>query len=130
MKTLILSALIVMTLNAKDHNWQTGTVIDSYVNSNYVGQTGGPSEGCPSCASLPINVTIQTIVIAADDYTYTANQLLRWKWTKAAAVVVNTPVKFAVEIGKQKNTALGGKLFLIDGEGKQYELNITKQIHN
>ena len=68
---------------------------------------------------LPDKHRHQTVVIAGDDYTYTAQRRLRWLWTKEAVLIVNTPVKFAVE---------KRKLFLVDDDGKNYEFDIVKQV--
>lgn len=105
MKTFILSAILVITLSAKDRNWQMGKVTDEATTTNtYAGQAPR-----------------QTVVIACAGYTYTAELILRWRWSKDANLTVNTPVKFAVE---------RRKLFLVDDSGKQYELNIVKRVKN
>jgi hypothetical protein len=44
---------------------------------------------------------------------------LRWKWSKPANLTVNGPVKFAVE---------KRKLFVIDEDGKEHEMEIVKKV--
>ena len=118
MKLLIVSALIVITLNAKDRNWEPGKVIDQEVTTRDAGQAG---------QGHPTNIVTQTVVIAGDDYSaplgrfyqeYMAQRQLH-VWSKTAVLIVNTPVKFAVE---------KRKLYLVDDDGKNYEFDIVKQV--
>jgi hypothetical protein len=113
MKTLILAGIIAVSATAKDHNWQTGKMIDTQISTRYAGQTGGNGN------TEPINIVWQTVVIAGDNYTYAAERTLRWRWTKPANLTVNAPIKFAVE--KEK-------LFLVDDSGREYQLDIDKRI--
>ena len=118
MKLLILSALIVITLNAKDRNWEPGKVIDQEVTTRYAGQAG---------PGHPTHIVTQTVVIAGDDYSaplgrfyqeYIAQRQLHVR-SQTAALIVNTPVKFAVE---------KRKLYLVDDDGNKYGFDIVKQV--
>ena len=61
----------------------------------------------------------ETFLIEGDKYAYLAQERLRWKWSKPANLTVNGPIKYAVE----KRT-----LFVVDEDGKEHEMEITKKI--
>jgi hypothetical protein len=61
----------------------------------------------------------QTFLIEGETHAYLAQERLRWRWSKAATLDVNGPVKFAVE---------KRKLFVIDEDGKEHELEIIKRV--
>jgi hypothetical protein len=63
--TIIAIALAACAF-AKDHAWESGKVLDQKVASHYAGQTSGQPNG------YPINIETETVVIADDTYTYTA----------------------------------------------------------
>lgn len=46
---------------------------------------------------------------------YTASERLRWRWSKPVDLIVNGPVRFAVE---------KKKLYLLDEKGKEHEARI------
>lgn len=106
-RVLTLITLAVLLVSAKDHHtWQTGKVVDTQLDTRPFGLS---------------TADWQVVAIGSGDYTYTGQRMLKFRWSKRANLTVNTPVKFAVE--KQK-------LFLVDDDGKEYELDIFKRIKN
>jgi hypothetical protein len=81
---------------AKKREWQMGRLLDS----NRVAAA---------------NVVFAHFQIEGLTLTYLASERLSWRWSKAANLTVNGPVKFAVE---------GRKLFVIDEDGKEHEMQI------
>jgi hypothetical protein len=59
----------------------------------------------------------ETFLIEGDKYVYMVREHLKWRWSKAASLTVNGPVKYAVE---------RRKLFLMDEDGKEHEMEIVK----
>lgn len=57
-------------------------------------------------------------MIEGERYVYTAQERLPWPWKKAANVTVNGPVKYAID---------KGRFFLLDDDGKEHELEITRK---
>jgi hypothetical protein len=57
-------------------------------------------------------------VIEGDKYVYLAQERLRWRWSKVANVTVNGSVKYAVE---------KRKLYVMDEDGKEHEMEIVKK---
>lgn len=45
---------------------------------------------------------------------------VKWRWSKEANLTVNAPVKFAVDARERK-------LFVIDYDGKEHEMEIIKK---
>jgi hypothetical protein len=60
----------------------------------------------------------ETFVVEGDKYVYLAQERLRRRWSKAANLTVNGPVKYAVE---------KRKLFVMDEDGKEPEMEIVKK---
>ena len=60
----------------------------------------------------------ETFLIEGDKYAYLAQERLRWRWSKAANLTINGPVKYAIE---------KRKLFVIDEDGKEHEMEIIKK---
>lgn len=61
----------------------------------------------------------ETFIIEGETYAYVAQERLRWKWSKPANLTVNGPVKYAVE---------KRKLYVIDEDGKEHEMEIIKRV--
>jgi len=117
----------------KARNWHTGKVIDSQSN-RYIagtvgnanttpgmGEPGGPFATFPKTtnssqrAVYRVNVTF---TIEAEQYVYEAQERVR-KSSRAANLTVNGPVKYAIE---------KRKLFVIDEDGKEHEMELVKKI--
>ena len=118
----------------KAHDWQTGKVLDAEESRYYAGTVGsgqtngtaqvnnggyGTYQGSTTSSHSAVYRTYETFVIEGDTHTYVAQQRLQWRWSKPAMLTVNGPVKFAVE---------KRKLFVVDDEGKEYQLSVVKQI--
>lgn len=115
----------------KARDWQTGKVLDSeresYVSGSTTTTTGVKQPGAysPPTYGPPVSNTTahyavyQTYVIEGEKYVYVASERLSWRWSKPAMLIVNAPVRYAIE---------KRKLFLIDEDGKEHEAAIEKQI--
>jgi hypothetical protein len=116
----------------KQKDWQTGKVLDSkrsryfagtVSNSNsngnvYANGNSGTYQGQTSGTSQAVYRTYETFVIEGEKYVYMAQERLKWRWSKPANVTVNGPVKYAVE---------KRKLFVMDEESKEHEMDIVKK---
>jgi len=111
----------------KVRDWQTGRLLDSERNRYFAGTVGSATTGIqypnlPTTTNTSQNASYrvyETFVIEGDQYVYQAQERLHWKWSKPANLTVNGPVKYTVE--KQK-------LFVLDEDGKQHEMEIVKKI--
>ena len=129
----VLVVLLPMALSAeKVRNWQTGKVLDTERSSYFAGTVGGGNatgtaqsngnygtyQGQINTSQEAVYSVYQTFAIEGGTHAYVAQERLRWKWSKPANLTVNAPVKFAVE---------KRKLFVIDDDGKEHEMEIIKQ---
>ena len=117
----------------KVRNWQVGKVIDTERSRYFAGTVGsgsttgtaqtngnyGTYQGQTNTTQTAVYRVYQTIAIEGDSHAYMAQERLRWKWSKPANLTVNAPVKFAV--AKRK-------LFVIDDDGREHEMEIIKQV--
>jgi hypothetical protein len=124
MKGFLIATLLVATLTAaeKQRDWQTGTALDSERNAYVAGysttQNPMPTYG-PTSTTRANYAVYQTYVIESDKFVYVATEHLPWRWSKPVDLIVNGPVKFAVE---------KKKLYLLDDKGKEHQATISKQI--
>jgi hypothetical protein len=116
----------------KKRDWQTGKVLDSQRSRYFAGTVGngsttGSAQANGNYGTYQTNTnTIQTAIykvyetflIEGETTAYLAQERLRWKWSKPANLTVNGPVKYAVE---------KRKLFVIDEDGKEHEMEIVKK---
>jgi hypothetical protein len=128
----LFSLLLVCTVaNAADktRDWQTGTVLDSNRSRYFAGTIGnantngtvndnGNYNGNTSASETAIYRVYQNFVIEGDQFVYLAQEHIKWRWSKPADLTVNGKVKFAVE---------KRKLYVIDDEGKEHEMEIVKK---
>lgn len=113
----------------KNRGWQTGKVLDSQRSRYFAGTVGnanttgtaqsGTYQGNTNSSQTAVYRVYETFLIEGETHAYFAQQRLRWHWSKPANLTVNGPVKFAVE---------KRKLFVIDEDGKQHEMEIVKRI--
>jgi hypothetical protein len=117
----------------KNRDWQTGKVLDSQRSRYFAGTVGnanmtgtaqatgnyGVYQGNTSSSQTAVYRVYETFLIEGEKYAYLAQERLRWRWSKAANLTVNGPVKFTVE---KRN------LFVIDEDGKEHEMKILKKI--
>src|SRR5258708_7190583 len=116
----------------KTRDWQTGKVLDSERSRYFAGTVGsanttgtaqtngsnGTYQGSTTSSQTAVYRVYETFLIEGETYAYLAQERLRWKWSKPANLTVNGPVKFALE---------KRKLFVIDEEGKENEMEIVKK---
>ena len=117
----------------KQRDWQTGKVLDSQRSRYFAGTVGnanatgtaqangnyGTYQGNTNTTQTAVYHTYENFVIEGDTLVYLAQERLRWKWSKPANLTVNGPVKFAIE---------RRKLFVIDEDGKEHEMEIVKKV--
>ncbi|MEO8128775.1 MAG: hypothetical protein ABJF23_09295 [Bryobacteraceae bacterium] len=98
----LLTPLHTAVCAGKPRDWHTGKLLDS------------------ANASHPDSKrVVATFHIEGEMYAYLAQERMKRRWSKPAAVKTNTPVKFAV---------VDRKLFLLDQNGKEHEMEIVKKI--
>jgi len=113
----------------KQRDWQTGKVLDTNRQRYFAGTVGDSNtngtvdSSCnihanSSGGSTAVYRVFETFVIEGDQYVYLAQERLRWRWSKAANVTVNGPVRYAVE---------KRKLYVMDEDGKEHEMEIVKK---
>jgi hypothetical protein len=125
--------LLIPTFAAaeKSRNWQTSTVLDSNRSGYFAGTVGSANTNGnisdtgsyyyyadTAASERPIYRVYQDFVIAGDQYVYLAQERLKWRSSKPADLTVNVKVKYAVE---------KRKLYVIDDEGKEHEMEIVKK---
>ena len=117
----------------KKRDWQTGKVLDSERSRYFAGTVGNASttgtaqangnygtyQGNINTSQTAVYRVYETFLIEGGTHAYLAQERLRWKWSKPANLTVNGPVKFAVE---------KRKLFVIDEDGKEHEMEIVKKV--
>lgn len=126
----ILCMTSCLVASEKQRDWQTGKVLDTNRQRYFAGTVGssntngtvdgdaGAYHGYTSGSSTAVYRVFETFVIEGDQYVYLAQERLRWRWSKPANVTVNGPVKYSVE---------KRKLFVLDEDGKEHEMEIIKK---
>lgn len=129
-RLLLVALILALPLAAeKQRDWQTGKVLDTQRQRYFAGTVGsgntngtvsdsGTFNGQTNSSSTAVYRVFETFVIEGDQYVYLAQERLRWRWSKAANVTVNGPEKYAVE---------KRKLFVMDEDGKEHEMEIVKK---
>lgn len=121
------------TAAEKQRDWRTGTVLDSQRSRYFSGTVGNASttgtsqtsgnsgtyQGNTNSSQTAVYRVFETFLIEGETYAYLAQERLRWRWSKPANVTVNAPVKYVVE---------KRKLFVMDDDGKEHEMEIVKKI--
>jgi hypothetical protein len=130
----LLLALTHVAVGAeKNRDWQTGKVLDSQRNRYFAGTVGdasttgtaqtsgdyGTYQGNTTSSQTAVYRVYETFFIEGDTHAYLVQERLRWRWSKPANLTVNGPVKFAVD---------KRKLFVIDEDGKEHEMEIVKKV--
>ena len=132
---LFLAAMLIFVAVAaeKERDWQTGKVLDAQRSRYFAGTVGnanttgtvqtdgnnGTYQGNTASSQVAVYRVYETFLIEGETHAYLAQERIRWRWSKAANLTVNGPVKFAVE---------KRKLFVIDDDGKEHEMEIVKKV--
>jgi len=130
---IVFGSLSLLAGAEKNLSWQLGKVLDSEASEKFLGAVGGSTtsgsvNSAPGYATYGSHTTsttaavfrrYETFVIESDTHVYVARQELKWKRSKPANLTVNGPVKFAVK---------SRKLWVVDDDGKQHELDVVKQV--
>jgi hypothetical protein len=114
----------------KDRAWQSGILRDSSRSRYFAGTIGnantdgsvndnGSYNGSTNSSETAIYRVYQNFEIEGEQYVYLAQEHIKWRWSKAADLAVNEKVKYAVE---------KRKLYVIDDEGKEHEMEIIKKV--
>jgi hypothetical protein len=130
-----LAAMLISSAFAaeKQRDWQNGKVLDSERSRYFAGTVGnsdttgtaqvhgnsGTYQGNSTTSETAVYRVYEAFLIEGESMAYLAQERLRWKWSKPANLTVNGPVKFAVE---------KRKLFVIDEDGKEHEMEIIKKV--
>jgi hypothetical protein len=126
--SLVFSICVFATAE-KQRDWKTGRVLDSERSHYFAGTVGGANtsgtvndngnyNGTTNSSQTAIYRVYETFVIEGDTYVYQAQEHIKWRWSKPANLTVNGPVKYAVE---------KRKLYVIDEDGKEHEMEIVKK---
>lgn len=129
---LALTPLLSIPCHAADkqRDWQTGVVRDSSRSRYFAGIVGdantngtvndnGAYSGQTSSSEIAVYRVYQNFEIEGDQYVYLAQEHLKWRWSKPADLTINGKVKYAVE---------NRKVYVIDDEGKEHEMEIVKKV--
>jgi hypothetical protein len=127
---LVLAISLAAFAKDKERDWQAGTLRDSSRSRYFAGTVGnansngsvgdnGSFNGSTNSSETAIYRVYQNYEIEGDQYVYLAQEHIRWRWSKAADVAVNEKIKFAVD---------KRKLYVLDDEGKEHEMEIVKRI--
>ena len=131
--TVFIVAVLLLSGTAspkdKQHQWQTGKVLDTNRDRAYAGSVGNASGTATtsgdttyanaSGSSIPVYRVYETYAIESSDFIYVCEERIRWKWSKPADLTVNGPVQFAIE---------KDHLFIKGDDGKEHETKIVKKI--
>ena len=136
-RTLIIVSLATVFVSLalaaeKQRDWQTGKVLDSQRSRYFAGTVGnanttgtaqangnyGTYQGNTNSSQTAVYRVFETFLIEGDTHAYLAQERLKWRWSKPANLTVNGPVKYAVE---------KRKLFVMDEDGKEHEMEIVKK---
>ena len=117
-------ALAVIPVDAKDRNWETGTLVNTREQSYTVSQVTSERGSVPGIVnggqydsrkeSHEVDTVWQEYAIKSGSFGYEATQPLRWRWSKPAVLTIGGPVRFAVE---------GRNLYLVDDWGFRGNVN-------
>lgn len=127
------AAALVAAAAEKQRDWQTGKVLDSQRSRYFAGTIGstnttgtaqangnyGTYQGNTNTSQTAVYRVYETFLIEGETHAYLAQERLRWRWSKPANLTVNGPVKFAIE---------KRKLFVVDEDGKEHEMEIVKKV--
>lgn len=97
----------------RQRDWHTGTVLDAQRNRYFAGTIGEAN------TATAVYRVYETFLIEGDTHAYLGQERLRWRWSRPANLSVNGPVKFAVQ---------GRKLFVVDEDGNEHEMEILKKV--
>jgi hypothetical protein len=132
LSTLLVGILFAfLTAHAAERAWQTGKLVEVEQEKVKEGSTkttssdgslkdkGNKTEySGTSTTTTSDNVdTYQVYTIQAADKVYVAKEKLLFPWSKPSSASVGDDVKFAVE---------KGKLYILDGDGKEHKATVTK----
>ncbi|MGA3027141.1 MAG: hypothetical protein ABSF98_20475 [Bryobacteraceae bacterium] len=100
----------------KARDWQTGTVLDPQRSPYFTASTNDPPYG--GATDVPLMKVYEPFLVEGGAAAYFAREGQRWEWQKPANLKPGDSVQFAV---------VGRKMFVIDDNGKEHRMEITKQ---
>jgi hypothetical protein len=126
-RAIALVSMACLAVGAEKRDWQRGKLLDSE-RSNYFAGTVGNSNTTPNVygasttgSQTALYRVFQNFVIEGEMYVYLAQERIKWRWSKPANLTVNGPVKYVVG-------AKARKLYVLDEEGKEHEMEIIKKV--
>lgn len=112
-----------------EHKWLVGKILDTNQVSHFEGTVSNGSASATSYGNSASGTAYgsetaayrvyDTLAVEGPDYVYFTAEQLHWRWSKGAHVAVNTEIKYYVD---------GRKLHVIDQDGKEHTVRITKTI--
>jgi hypothetical protein len=101
----------------KARDWQTGTVLDPQHSPYFTASTNDPPYG--GATDVPLMKVYEPFLVEGADAAYFLREGRRWECRKPANLKQGGPVKFAVA---------GRKMFVLDDNGREHRMEITKQV--
>ncbi len=101
---------------SKERDWQTGTVLDPQHSVYFTASTNDPPYG--GAHDVPLMKVYDSFLLEGANTVYFVREGRRFDRHKAADLKVGAPVKFAI---------VGEKMFVLDDNGKEHQMVITKQ---
>jgi len=119
---ILVAVAIALTLSPqafarKAREWQTGAVLDPQHSPYFTASTNDAPYG--GAADVPLMKVYEPFLVEGATSAYFVREGQRWERRKPANLKIGGPVKFAVE---------GRKLFVVDDNGKEHRMEITKQV--
>jgi hypothetical protein len=107
------------TANGSWNGTANSTSIGDSTNTQMNGGYSGTATTSTTGATIPMYRVYDYLVIEGPDTVYFTSERLRWRWSKGAHVAVNGTVKYYVD---------HRKLHLLDDDGKEYSIEIVKEV--
>ena len=118
--------LLFPLFGASDRNWQDARVVDvgtEYFTTSVGGQTNGRVDASGNIQSTTTTSTSGgerwTYTIDIGKYLVTGMEVLKWRWSKPARVIVGENVKYFM---------VKRDVYIQDLDGKEHKLSLIKQV--
>jgi len=132
--TFCLLAVVCVTSSraTKNPNWLDGKVLDTTRNRYFAGTVSNSNEsgsvyangnnatyeGSSTGSNIAVYRVYANYVIDGGDTVYLLEERLHFRWSKAANLTVNGPIKYYID---------GRKMHFIDDQGKERTVEIIKK---
>ncbi|MBV9082880.1 MAG: hypothetical protein JOZ62_09405, partial [Acidobacteriaceae bacterium] len=124
--------IFAVASQAGDHQWQTGEIVDSEIASTTI--TPGAVASGSTIRIIHRQVTDTNVIIRGAEYEYVAERepssYLQSRTGVISGILLSRDHGCRFIVGDRADySAEGGKLYVIDADGKQCKLNIIRQAH-